>query len=72
MLEHNTAGLLRLLGLIGLAISITAWALAERSVVRNRLTALSAGAALVSAIVYLIGVLAAANSGAGRFLPHFP
>jgi hypothetical protein len=72
MLDNNTAGMVRLVGLLGLAISISVWAVAERSERRKALVPLGAGAALVSALIYFLGVMAAADSGAHRFLPRFP
>ena len=72
MIDHETAGILRLIGLFGLAISVLVWALAERSGHRKTLVSLGTGAALLSALMYLIGVLATADSGAYRFLPRFP
>ncbi len=72
MIDHETAGLVRLIGLLGLAISVSAWALAERSGRRHVLVSFSAAAALLSALLYFLGVMAAGDSGASRFLPRFP
>ena len=72
MFDHETAGTIRLVGLLGLGICICVWAWAERSGRRKVLVSLSAGAALFSALIYLLGVMAAADSGASRFLPRFP
>lgn len=72
MIDHETAGILRLIGLLELASSISAWAVAERSGRRRVPVFLSAGAALLSALLYFVGVMAAADSGASRFLPRFP
>jgi len=72
MIDLETAGMLRLVGLVALAISIAGWALAERSEHRRMLVSLSAAAALLSALVYFLGVIAASDSGASRFLPRFP
>ncbi len=72
MMDSNTAGLLRLIGLVGLSISILVWALAGRSTARKILEFVSAGAALFSVLLYLVAVMAAADSGASRFLPRFP
>ncbi len=72
MMDHATAGMLRLIGLLGLGISISVWALAERSGRRRMLVPLSAGVALLSALFYFVGVMAADDSGASRFLPRFP
>jgi hypothetical protein len=72
MMDHETAGIVRLMGLLGLAISFLVWALAERSGRRHMLVSLSAGTALVSAMLYFIGVMAVDDSGASRFLPRFP
>jgi hypothetical protein len=72
MIDHQTAGIIRLIGLLGLSISVSAWALAERSGRRQILVSLSAGAALVSALLYFVGVIAVDDSGASRFLPRFP
>jgi hypothetical protein len=63
---------MRLVGLLGLVVSICVWAAAERSGNRKVLVSLSAGAALVSALVYFLGVMASADSGASRLLPRFP
>ena len=72
MIDHQTAGILRLVGLVGLGISFTVWALAERSGRRQMLVSLSAGAALLSGLIYFIGVMASSDSGASRLLPRFP
>jgi hypothetical protein len=72
MIDNGTAGILRLIGLLGLGVSICGWALAERSGRRKMLVSLSAGVALLSALIYFIGVMAAADSGASRLLPRFP
>jgi hypothetical protein len=72
MIDLETAGMLRVVGLVALAISIAVWALAERSRNRRMLISLSAAAALLSALIYLLGVIAASDSGASRFLPRFP
>lgn len=72
MIEHHTAGIVRLIGLLGLAISVSAWAFAERSARRQLLVSLSAGGALISALIYFVGAMAADDSGASRFLPRFP
>ena len=72
MIDASTAGVLRLIGLLGLAISVLIWALAERSGSHKRLVACSAGAALLSALAYFLGVMAVGDSGASRFLPRFP
>ena len=72
MIDDGTAGILRLIGLMGLGVSICGWALAERSSRRRMLASLSAGVALFSALIYFIGVMAAADSGASRLLPRFP
>ena len=72
MLDRNTAGVLRLIGLVGVGISVWVWALAERSAARKNLLSLSAGTALLSALIYLVAVMAAADSGASRFLSRFP
>ncbi len=72
MIDHDTAGIVRLIGLSGLAISVSAWAVAERLGRRGLPVSLSAGAALLSGLLYFVGVMAAADSGASRFLPRFP
>jgi hypothetical protein len=72
MIGDEIAGVLRLVGLFGLAISVSVWALAERSGRRRWLVFLGASAALISAVIYFLGVMAAADSGAHRFLPRFP
>lgn len=72
MIDHQTAGIIRLIGLLGLGISVLAWALAERSGRRQIFVSITAGAALVSALIYFIGVIAVDDSGASRFLPRFP
>jgi hypothetical protein len=72
MIGHDTAGTMRLVGLLGICISISVWVLAERSGQRKMLVSLSAGAALISALINFVGVMAAADSGAHRFLPRFP
>lgn len=69
---NGAAGIVRLVGLLGLLISISAWALVERSGRRKVLVSLAAGAALISTLIYFLGVMAAADSGAHRFLPRFP
>jgi hypothetical protein len=69
---NGAAGIVRLVGLLGLLISISAWTLVERSGRRKVLVSLAAGAALISTLIYFLGVMAAADSGAHRFLPRFP
>ena len=69
---NGAAGIVRLVGLLGLLISISAWALVERSGRRKVLVSLAAGAALISTLIYFLGVMAVADSGAHRFLPRFP
>ena len=71
-MDNDTAGIARLVGLIGLVISSAVWALAERSGRRTVLVSLVACVALLSALIYFLGVMAAADSGAHRFLPRFP
>jgi len=72
MINPETAGTVRLIGLLGLAISVSVWALAERSGRRHLVVWLSAGVALLSALLYLVGVMAVDDSGASRLLPRFP
>jgi hypothetical protein len=72
MLDQQTAGIVKLVGLLGLLISVALWALAERSGRRKPLVSLAAGVALISAVIYLLGVMAASDSGAHRLLPRFP
>ncbi len=72
MIDHDTTGFVRLVGLFGLVISLSVWALAERSGRRKVFVSFAAGAALISALIYFVGVMAAADSGAHRFLPRFP
>ncbi len=72
IMDNDTTNILKLAGLLGLFISITGWALAERSAGRKALVSVAAGAALISALIYFLGVMAAADSGAHRFLPRFP
>ena len=56
MIDNGSAGILRLIGLLGLGVSICGWALAERSGRRKILVSLSAEVALLSALIYFIGV----------------
>ena len=72
MIERETAGVLRLVGLVGLTISVLVLALVERSASRKILLSVSAGAALLFAAIYFLGVMAVADSGASRILPRFP
>jgi len=72
MIDPETAGFVRLIGLVALAISFAVWAFAERSGRRPLLVFLSAGAGLLAALLYFVGVMAASDSGASRFLPRFP
>lgn len=72
MMDNDTAGIMRLVGLLGSVIGLAVWALAERSGRRAVLVSLGAGVALLSALIYFLGVMAAADSGAHRFLPRFP
>ncbi len=72
MIDREAAGFFRLIGLLGLGISIFVWALAERSGRRKMLVSLSAGAALLSGVLYFVGVIAVDDSGASRLLPRFP
>jgi hypothetical protein len=71
-MDNHASGIVRLVGLFGLVISILVWAFAERSGRRKVFVSLAAGAALVSALIYFLGVMAAADAGAHRFLPRFP
>jgi hypothetical protein len=70
--DDETAGVLRLVGLLGLFISFLVWALAERLGRGKVFVSLGAGAALISTLIYFLGVMAASDSGAHRFLPRFP
>ncbi len=72
MMDNDTTGVLRLVGLLGLLISFSVWAIAEYSGRRKALVSLGAGAALICALIYFLGVMASADSGAHRFLPRFP
>ena len=72
MMDNDTAGIVRLVGLLGLVISFSVWALAEHSGRGKVLVSFAAGTALLSALIYFLGVMAAADSGAHRFLPRFP
>ena len=72
MIDLETAGTMRLVGLLGVGISISVWVLAERSGCRKTLVPLSAGAALLSAVINFLEVMVAADSGVSRFLPRFP
>ncbi len=72
MIDHGTAGMIRFVGLLGLGLSIFLWALAQRSGRRQVLVSLSAAAALLSALLYFVGVMVADDSGASRLLPRFP
>ncbi len=72
MMDNDSADMVRLVGLVGLVISFSTLAFAERSGHRKVLVSLGAGAALISALIYFVGVMAAADSGAHRFLPRFP
>ncbi len=71
MIDNHTAVIARLTSLLGLATSGSVWALAERSGRRQLLVSLSFGGALISALIYLVGAMAADDSGASRFLPRF-
>ncbi len=71
MIDTSTAGVLRLVALLGLGVSVLAWALAG-SAQRKTLASVSATVALVSILIYFFGVMAAADSGLNRFLPRFP
>jgi hypothetical protein len=72
MMDNDTAGLVRLVGLLGWVLSLSVWGLAKLSRRRQGLVALGAAAALLVAVIYFLGVLAAAVSGAHPFLPRFP
>ena len=72
MIDDNTAGIMRLAGLLGLVISLSLWGLAEYAGRRKVLVPLGACAALLSALIYFLGVMAAADSGWQRYLPRFP
>jgi hypothetical protein len=72
MIEYQTAGAVRLIGLLGLALSVVVWAIAERSGNRKTLLFASSCAAFLSALIYFLGVMADAQPGATCFLPHFP
>ena len=72
MIDHATAATLRLVGLLGLGISLFAWAWAERSDRRKMLVLLSADVALLFAFIYYVGVMAVADTGARRVVPFLP
>ncbi len=72
MIEPETAAMLRLIGLLGFAVSVCLLALAERSSRAKLMVFLGACAGLLFALVYYLGVMAASESGAGGFLPRFP
>lgn len=72
MIAPETAGMLRLIGLLGFGISVCLLAFAQRPVLGKMLVFLSACAALLFALLYFRGVMAAADSAACRFLPRFP
>ncbi len=72
MIDQQTAAMARLVGLLGLAISVCIWALGERSERRQVLMLLGAGGSLISALIYFVGAMAVADSGASRVLPRFP
>ncbi len=72
MIESETAGMLRLIGLAGFAFSVCLLALVERSSRGKLMVFLGACAGLLFALIYYLGVMAASESGASRFLPRFP
>ncbi len=73
MLDYQTLpGMMKLVGLVGLALSLCTLAFAELSGGRKRLVPVCAGAALLLALIYFLGVLATADSGLNRFVPRFP
>ncbi len=71
-MANDTAAIMRLVGLFGMLLSLSLWAIAERSAHRRVFVSVGATAAIVSALIYFLGVMAAADSGAHRFLPRFP
>lgn len=72
LIQFENTGLLRLVGLVGLTFSVLVLALVERSASREILLSVSAGAALLFAAIYFLGVMVVADSGASRILPRFP
>ncbi len=72
MIDYDTAGTMRLVGLLGLGVSICLWVLAEQRGPRKTMLLLSTGSALFCALIYFLGVMAASDSGITRFLPRFP
>jgi len=64
--------MLRLVGLLGVALGIVVGALAERLEKRKGFITAGAVLALFSAAIYFLGVFAVAEPGASRFLPRFP
>lgn len=72
MIDRNTAAVIRLVGVAGFAASLLLLFFTERVASRRALASLSKAAALVFALVYFFGVMAAADSGASRVLPRFP
>lgn len=71
MNDYEIARVAKLIGLLGLCLSVIVWAWAERSERRKTLVSVSAGAALISALIYLLGIMAGGDSGARRLLPRF-
>ena len=72
MIDAETARVTRLIGLVGLVVSLACWAWAERSSSRKALIWLSAALAIVFGLIYFLGVFADADSGGRRLLPRFP
>lgn len=72
MMDNDTAGIVRLVGLLGVFISCFLWGFAEQVGRRRVLVSVGACAAVLSALIYSVGVMATAESGWQRYLPSFP
>jgi hypothetical protein len=72
MLDRDTAGVIRLVGVAGFAVSVMVLIFAERTRSRTVLASVGKGTALLFAIIYFFGVMLGADSGTSRLVPHFP
>ena len=72
MIDRDTASVIRLIGVLGLAACILLMCFTERDDSRRTLRLFGRAAALTFSLVYFIGVFASAESGAKRLIPRFP
>jgi hypothetical protein len=72
MINPETAKTLRIVGLVGVGFCISLLAAAPRSSRPKALTTFLGGMAVLSALLYFIGLMAVADSGGRGIIPPFP